>query len=67
MLRRRVLFALAPALLTGRAQAATEILVRFPPGTFLENLVVGEDGRVLFTNYFARRIEAWSPAAGHAA
>ncbi len=38
-------------------------LARFPAGTFLENLVVRPDGTVLFTNYFARRVEAWSAAA----
>ncbi len=48
------------------AQAALDILARFPNGTFLENLVVEPDGRVLFTNYFARRLEAWSPGGGHA-
>ncbi|WP_144300236.1 SMP-30/gluconolactonase/LRE family protein [Elioraea rosea] len=48
------------------AQPAPEILARFPNGTFLENLVVASDGRVIFTNYFARTLEAWSPAAGHA-
>jgi hypothetical protein len=57
--------ALVPSL-PARAQAAPEILVRFPNGTFLENLVVAPDGRVIFTNYFARTLEAWSPTAGHA-
>lgn len=47
------------------AQAAPAILARFPNGTFLENLVVEPDGRVLFTNYFAQRLEAWSPSQGH--
>jgi len=49
-----------------RAQAAPDILARFPNGTFLENLVVRPDGAVLFTNYFARAIEIWSPASGAA-
>jgi len=39
-----------------------EPLARFPNGTFLENLIREPSGRVLFTSYFARRIEAWSPA-----
>jgi hypothetical protein len=47
-----------------RAQAAPEILARFPSGTFLENLLVRGDGSVLFTNYFARRLELWSPGSG---
>jgi sugar lactone lactonase YvrE len=51
---------------TLRAQAAPETLARFPNGTFLENLVVEPGGRVLFTNYFARRIEQWSRGAGGA-
>jgi sugar lactone lactonase YvrE len=46
-----------------QAQAvAVQPLARFPAGTFLENLVVRPDGAVLFTNYFARRVEAWSAA-----
>jgi hypothetical protein len=49
-----------------RAQPGPEILARFPNGTFLENLVVEPDGRVIFTNYFARRLEVWSRAGGHA-
>jgi hypothetical protein len=49
-----------------RAQSGPEILARFPNGTFLENLVVEPDGRVIFTNYFAKRLEAWSAANGHA-
>jgi hypothetical protein len=46
------------------AQSAPEILARYPSGTFLENLALEPDGRVLFTSYFARRIESWSAAAG---
>lgn len=57
--------ALAPSL-PAMAQAAPDILVRFPNGTFLENLVVAPDGRVIFTNYFARTLEAWSAGTGHA-
>lgn len=44
------------------AQAPVTLLARFPNGTFLENLVVGGDGSVLFTNYFARAIERYVPA-----
>lgn len=61
------LLAAAAAVRPVAAQAGVEMLARFPNGTFLENLVVEPDGRVIFTNYFARRLEAWSPAAGHAA
>jgi hypothetical protein len=64
------MFAAAACLLAAppaRAQAAPEILARFPSGTFLENLVVRGDGSVVFTNYFARRLELWSPASGAAA
>jgi hypothetical protein len=58
-MQRRHLLALTPALMLpgiARAQAAPEILARFPAGTFLENLVVEPGGRVLFTNYSARRV-----------
>lgn len=58
---------LAPMILGRPEPAPPQVLARFPNGTFLENLVVApETGRVLFTNYFARRIESWSPDAGHA-
>jgi sugar lactone lactonase YvrE len=66
-MQRRHLLALAPLALAARptrAQDAPEILARYPSGTFLENLLVEPEGRVLFTNYFARRIERWSPGAG---
>ncbi|WP_203070297.1 SMP-30/gluconolactonase/LRE family protein [Falsiroseomonas ponticola] len=53
--------AFAPA---ARAQPAPEILARYPNGTFLENLAIRPDGSVLFTSYFARAVEAWSPAGG---
>ncbi|MDO9501483.1 SMP-30/gluconolactonase/LRE family protein [Falsiroseomonas sp.] len=69
MMQRRLFLALAPASLLARpvqAQPAPEILARFPHGTFLENLVVMPDGRVLFTNYFARRLESWSEGQGAA-
>ncbi|BDG73805.1 SMP-30/gluconolactonase/LRE family protein [Roseomonas fluvialis] len=65
MMRRRDILAASAALAAGPAAAqglAVEPLARFPSGTFLENLVVRPDGSVLFTNYFARRVEAWSPA-----
>lgn len=67
MMQRRHLLALTSAMALPRlaqAQASPEILARFPSGTFLENLVVEPSGRVLFTNYFARRIEQWSQAGG---
>lgn len=71
MFPRRRLAALALAVEAGRsaprAQGLVEPLIRFPNGTFLENLVVGANGRVLFTNYFGRAIESWSPEAGHGA
>lgn len=47
-----------------RAQPAPEILARYPHGTFLENLLVQPGGQVLFTNYFARRVEMWSDTGG---
>ncbi|MGK7870050.1 hypothetical protein [Falsiroseomonas sp. E2-1-a20] len=68
-LSRRALFAVASGLLAAppaQAQQAPEILARFPSGTFLENLVVRGDGSVVFTNYFVRRLELWSPATGAA-
>jgi hypothetical protein len=64
---RRQILALLPLALAARAahaQAAPEILARYPNGTFLENLLVQPDGTVLFTSYFARAVESWSPAAG---
>lgn len=38
-----------------------EVLAEYPAGTFLENLDVLEDGRVVFTNYFAKTIELLDP------
>ena len=67
-LSRRTLLALGGGamLATGAvAQSPLAILARFPNGTFLENLVVEPGGRVIFTNYFAKRLESWSPAGGH--
>ncbi len=62
MHRRGVLAAMAACPAVARAQGlAVEPLARFPAGTFLENLMVRPDGAVLFTNYFARQVEAWSP------
>lgn len=69
-MRRRTLLAVPASLAAATASAqalAPQPLARFPNGTFLENLMVRPDGSVLFTNYVARRIEAWSQAAGAAA
>ncbi len=68
-MNRRSLLALLPAAVAtaatrAGAQPVPELLARFPNGTFLENLVIRPDGSVLFTNYFARTVEAWSPAGG---
>jgi len=65
---RAALVAACMALSLTRIPAATaqpEMLARFPSGTFLENLVLRPDGSVVFTNYFARGLEAWAPATGH--
>ena len=37
--------------------AKVETLAEYPPGSFLENLDVLPDGRIVFTNYFAKSIE----------
>lgn len=68
MRRRQALGGLGIGLLAGRAaaQPAPRPLARYPAGTFLENLILRADGSVLFTNYFARRIEMWSAAGGAA-
>lgn len=59
---RRGLALLGAGLSAGaQAQPVPEPLARFAAGTFLENLIVRPDGAVLFTSYFARRIERWSP------
>jgi len=39
--------------------ASIETLAAYPKGTFLENLIVEPAGRVLFTSYFAKAIEAY--------
>lgn len=36
------------------------VLASYPAGSFLENLEVQQDGRVLFTNYFSKTIEQLS-------
>lgn len=36
---------------------SVEVLAEYPAGNFLENLDVLPDGRVVFTSYFAKRIE----------
>ena len=70
MLQRRWLagiaagIALAAAPAASRAAIEPEILVRFPNGTFLKNLIVTPDGLVRFTNYTARSVEAWRPLHG---
>jgi sugar lactone lactonase YvrE len=43
--------------------AAIETLAAYPNGNFLENLIVESAGRVLFTSYFAKTIEAYD--SGH--
>ncbi|MGP9819702.1 SMP-30/gluconolactonase/LRE family protein [Salinarimonas sp. NSM] len=58
----RTTLALAAGALAGVAQAqeATTTLASFPAGTFLENLDVGPDERLVFTSYFDRTVLAWS-------
>lgn len=41
--------------------SSLEVLASYPAGSFLENLEVQQDGRVLFTNYFAKTIEQVTP------
>jgi hypothetical protein len=49
---------LANALTDARAQTpSVEIVAEYPAGTFLENLDVLGDGRVVFTSYFAKTVE----------
>lgn len=43
--------------------AAPSVLAEYPPGTFLENLLVSADGTVRFTDYLAKRIEIISPGS----
>jgi len=37
--------------------ASIEVLASYPAGSFLENLEVQQDGRILITNYFSKTIE----------
>jgi len=46
---------------TDDAKAKFEILASYPEGSFLENLEVQADGRLLFTNYFTKTIEQLTP------
>jgi hypothetical protein len=41
------------------AQTPHDILARYPSGNYLENLIVDRSGAVLFTNYFAGKVEIW--------
>ena len=51
-----VLFAIGHR--SAAAQApGVETVAEYPAGTFLENLDVLSDGRVVFTSYFAKTIE----------
>ena len=43
-------------------QTDVRVLASYPTGTFLENLEVQPDGRLLFTNYPGKSIEVLSPA-----
>jgi len=52
----------APTATTPTAAKTTfEILASYPEGSFLENLEVQADGRLLFTNYFSKTIEQMTP------
>jgi len=42
--------------------ASVKVLATYPHGNFLENLEVQQDGRLLFTNYPTKSIEAMSPS-----
>jgi len=46
-----------------QACASAETLAAYPNGQFLENLIVERSGRVLFTSYIGRTIEAYDPTA----
>ena len=65
---RTFVLALSTALLVAAPKAAmaqsagVERLAEYPSGTFLENLDVLQDGRVVFTSYFAKTIEVLDPA-----
>lgn len=58
MLRASILALAATATLcvSGASHAETAVLVEYPSGTFLENLDVQRDGKVIFTRYFARQL-----------
>ncbi len=43
--------------------ATAETLAAYPNGEFLENLIVEPSGRVLFTRYLGRAIDAYQPGA----
>jgi len=47
-----------PVASTAVNPATMEVLTTFPSGSFLENLEVQADGRVLITNYFSKTIES---------
>lgn len=57
---------IAALALTGAAVGATHaddrihVVASYPAGTFLENLHVGPDDRLVFTSYFDRTVLAWS-------
>jgi len=51
----------SPPALSAPTQEKLEVLAAFPAGSFLENLEVQPDGRILFTNYFSKTIEMLSP------
>lgn len=53
------LFVLLALLASERALPSPETLVRFPHGTYLENLAVTRDGAVVFTSYFDRTLRMW--------
>jgi len=46
---------------TAAKTPSIEVLASYPVGSFLENLEVQQDGRVLITNYFAKTIEQVTP------
>ena len=62
--RLAVLAAIAFTSAAGAQAPKSEVLARYPHGTYLENMLADDDGSVLVTNYFARRIERWSPGKG---
>src|SRR5215471_6306393 len=55
---------LARIYLNAAAQAPiVETVAEYPTGTFLENLDVLPDGRIVFTSYFAKTIEVLAAKA----